>query len=199
MKNNYDELEENLKKIKVELNDFEKQKANIRTDMALEKINGVFDSIIKIANSITDKWNERLKQNPLESSLRIERDTINALEFIGKSTMETKDILKTEDFLSPDNLDKYHRAQLEKLEQEKENAMNEMNSYMLHNPKRVINKSLDSLGMIINKLNKAEDDGAGGVYLRRFLKGNIEAELSKVSKLLSHLQYQVENVERRKK
>ena len=199
MRNNYDEIEENLKKIKTELSDFERQKSNIRTDMALEKINGVFDSVLKIAQSITDKWNERIKQNPLESSLRIERDTINSLELIAKSTMETKDILKTEDFLSPENLDKYHREQLEKLEQEKENALNEMNSYMLHNPKRVIVKSLDSLGMIISKLNKGEDDGAGGVYLRRFLKGNIEAELLEVSKLLSHLEDQVENVERRRK
>ncbi len=199
MKNNYDEIEENLKKIKTELSDFERQKSNIRTDVALEKINGVFDSIIKIAQSITSKWNEKIKQNPLESSLRIERDTINALELIAKSTLETKYIFKTEDFLSPDNLDKYHREQLQKLELEKENAMNEMNSYMLHNPKKIIIKSLDSLGLVVDKLNKAEDDGAGGVYLRRFLKGNIEGELTEVSKLLSHLEDQVENVERRKK
>ena len=49
--------------------------------------------------------------------------------------MDIMEIKQTEDFLSPDNLDSYHKGIMEKEDNQKE-----MNSFLAHNPDRFILK-----------------------------------------------------------
>lgn len=51
----YEDLEEKISIIRKEEESINRQKANIRTDPGLEKINSVFDSLLKITQAITDK------------------------------------------------------------------------------------------------------------------------------------------------
>ena len=77
--------------------------------------------------------------------MALDKAEFNHMELLNQNLKEMIERIHTEDFLSPENLDEYHREILEKVQKEKENALNEMNAVMAYNPKKVLAKALDDL------------------------------------------------------
>ena len=119
----------------------------------------------------------------------------------GVYTKGLKDMLErihSADFLSTENLDAYHKQLLEKVKQEKESSLHEMDAFMAHNPVKVLAKILDDMANAMKKIESADDD-AGGMYLNKFTSGFVKGNLQEGMKYLYNLMDQVENVQRRSK
>ena len=104
--------------------------------------------------------------------------------------------IKTEDFLSTENLDQYHQELLDKMKAEKDNALKEMNAFMAHNPKKLLSKILNDIDVSVRKINGAPDDVAGGFYLNKLTGGMVKGNLEESMKYINHLLDQVENRKR---
>ena len=87
----------------------------------------------------------------------------------------------------------------EEIEKEKEIALNEMNAFMSHNPRKLLNKILNDIDVSIRKINGAPDDVAGGFYLNKLTGGMVKGNLEESMKYINHLLDQMENKERRQK
>jgi hypothetical protein len=73
-----------------------------------------------------------------------------------------------------------------------------MNSFMAHNPKKLLIKALDDMDIIIQKIEAGEDDGAGGKYINKFTISMVRGNMDEAMKYLSHLMDMVEAKERRR-
>ena len=197
VENEYDEIHDNLEKIRKEDEEYNRQRANIRTDKGLEMLEQNMNDIINFQKNILEKWNKHFKENPTAFGMTIDKNEIKLMDNINRQLKEMMDKIHTEDFLSPENLDKYHRELFEKVQKEKQNALNEMNAFMAHNPKRVLNKILDYTNVCVKKISGAPDDGAGGFYINKLTGGMIVGNLQESMKLTNHLLDQIENKERR--
>ena len=72
--------------------------------------------------------------------MTMDRNEMNLMSNINRQLKEMMDKIHTEDFLSTENLDKYHQELLDKIKAEKDNALKEMNAFMAHNPRKLLNK-----------------------------------------------------------
>ena len=120
----------------------------------------------------------------------------------GVYTKGLKDMLErihSADFLSTENLDAYHKQLLEKVKQEKESSLHEMDAFMAHNPVKVLAKILDDMANAMKKIESADDYGAGGMYLNKFTSGFVKGNLQEGMNYTNYLMDQVENKERRTK
>lgn len=87
----------------------------------------------------------------------------------------------------------------EQIDQEKDNAQEEMDGIMAYNPRKIIPKVLNNLDIIRRKIDNADDDGNGGRWINRITYGNPNAMYDEVYELLGNLKEQVENKLRWKK
>ena len=193
----YDGIFGNLEKIRKEDEEYSRQRTNIRTDKGLEMLEQNLKEVTTFQNTFLDKWNKYFSGNPTAIGMTMDRNEINLMSNINRQLKEMMDKIHSEDFLSPENLDKYHRELFEKVQKEKQNALNEMNAFMSHNPKKVLNKILDYTNVCIKKISGAPDDSAGGFYLNKLTGGMIVGNLQESMKLTNHLLDQIENKERR--
>ena len=74
-----------------------------------------------------------------------------------------------------------------------------MNSFMAYNPKKLLPKILDDMANAMKKIEGADDDGAGCMYLNKFTAGFVKGNLLEGMKYTNYLMDQVENKERRAK
>lgn len=157
----YDEKQENLKAIKREYEEAMKQSANIRTDRGMELIEKNVNDVTKFLTAILEKWDNYFHQNPISLGMTLDKAEFNHMELLNQNLKDMIEKIHTEDFLSPENLDAYHRELLEKVQKEKENALNEMNAVMAYNPRRLIPKVIDNISISIRHFQKADMDMAG--------------------------------------
>lgn len=194
----YDGIFGNLEKIRKEDEEYSRQRTNIRTDKGLEMLEQSIKEITTFQNTFLDKWNKYFSGNPTAIGMTMDRNEINLMSNINKQLKEMMDKIHSEDFLSTENLDQYHKELLDKIKTEKDNALNEMNAFMSHNPKKLLNKILNDIDVSVRKIEGAPDDVAGGFYLNKLTGGMVKGNLEESMKYINHLLDQVENSERRK-
>ena len=85
----------------------------------------------------------------------------------------------------------------EEIEKEKEIALKEMNAFMAHNPRKLLNKILNNVDVSVRKIEGAPDDVSGGFYLNKLTGGMVVGNLDESMKYINHLLDQMENKERR--
>ncbi|CAC11956.1 hypothetical protein [Thermoplasma acidophilum] len=195
----YDEKQENLKVIKREYEEAMKQRANIRTDRGMELIEKNVNDVTKFLTAILEKWDNYFHQNPISLGMTLDKAEFNHMELLNQNLKEMIERIHTEDFLSPENLDTYHKELLEKVQKEKENALNEMNAVMAYNPKKVLTKALDDLENALYRIESGQDDSVGGRYLNNVTVKLIRGDVGEAMDFLDHLKDQVENKDRRSK
>ena len=143
--------------------------------------------ITTFQNTFLDKWNKYFSGNPTAIGMTMDRNEINLMSNINKQLKEMMDKIHSEDFLSTENLDQYHKELLDKIKTEKDNALNEMNAFMSHNPKKLLNKILNDIDVSVRKIEGAPDDVAGGFYLNKLTGGMVKGNLEESMKYLNHL------------
>lgn len=195
----YDEKQENLKAIKGEYEEAMKQSANIRTDKGMELIEKNVNDVTKFLTAILEKWDNYFHQNPISLGMALDKAELNHMELLNKNLKDMIERIHTEDFLSPENLDAYHRELMEKVEREKENALNEMNAVMAYNPRRLIPKVIDNISISIRHFQKADMDMAGLKWFNPVGQNQVLNPLNEALDLLEHMQDQVEAIKRREK
>lgn len=155
--------------------------------------------VSKHLDAVLQRWDAYFRENPLSLGMTLNKEDFNHMELLNKNIKDMMEQIRTQEFLSPENLDAYHRELMEKVEREKENALNEMKAFMAHNPKKLLEKIADSFGNARDRIVRAEDDGYNGKYLRKANLSLILGTMDGGMKYLNHLMDQVENVGKAKK
>ena len=198
-KGEYDTIYENLEQIKKESDEYNTKRSNIRTDAGLELIQKNSSDVGEFLTAILGKWDLYFKEHPTSLGMQLDKGELNYMDLLNRNLKDMVERIHSDDFLSPESLDKYHQELLEKVKAEKENSLHEMDAFIAYNPKKVLAKILDNTVNAMKKIEGAEDDGAGGMYLNKFTAGFIKGNLQEGMKYTNFLMDQVENKERRSK
>ena len=129
----------------------------------------------------------------------MDKGELNHMKLLSRNLKDMVEEIHSDDFLSIENLDAYHRDLMQKVRLEKENSLTEINSFMAYNPKKLLPKILDDMANAMKKIESADYDGAGGMYLNKFTAGFVKGNIQEGMKFLNYLIDQVENKERRSK
>ena len=198
-KGEYDTIYENLERIKKAEQEYNKERSNVRTDAGLELIQKNSSDVGEFLTAILGKWDLYFKEHPTSLGMQLDKGELNYMDLLNRNLKDMVERIHSDDFLSPESLDKYHQELLEKVKAEKENSLHEMDAFIAYNPKKVLAKILDNTVNAMKKIEGAEDDGAGGMYLNKFTAGFIKGNLQEGMKYTNFLMDQVENKERRSK
>ena len=198
-KTEYDTTYENLERIKKESDEYNKQRSNIRTDAGLELIQKNSSDVVEFFTAILGKWDSYFKEHPTSLGMLLDKGEFNHMELLGRNLKDMVEEIHSDVFLSIENLDAYHRDLMQKVRLEKENSLTEINSFMAYNPKKLLPKILDDMANAMKKIESADDDGAGGMYLNKFTAGFVKGNLLEGMKYTNYLMDQVESKERRSK
>ena len=190
----YDEIAQRVESIQKQSEELDRQMGNITDPEILNAVKSLCKDVSVFSQSV-------LKSGGMdELTLKIRKltsDQVQTLNLLGEKANTTLKKISDEDLLSELKLSEKRQKLKEEIEKEKEIALNEMNAFMSHNPKKLLNKILDDLNVCVRKINGAPDDGAGGFYLNNLTAGMIRGNLEESMKLINHLLDQLENKERR--
>ena len=157
-------------------------------------------SLIVFIDSVMEKWHRYFKEHGGATlGMELDKSELSHMDLLNQNLKQMMEKIHSTDFLSTESLDAYHKELLEKIRQEKENALNEMNSFMAYNPKKLLAKILDDVANAMKKIESADDDGAGGTFLNKFTTGFVKGNLQEGMRYLNDLMDQVENIQRRSK
>jgi hypothetical protein len=196
-KSEHDAIHENLERIKREEREYNKQRSNIRTDAGLEMIEKNTGDIIAFLTAILEKWDSYFKEHPTSLGMLLDKADFNHLELFGRNLKDMMERIHTEDFLSTENLDKYHQELMEKIKLEKENALNEMSAFMAYNPKKLIPKVVDDISLSVRHFQKADMDMSGLKWFNSVGQNQVLNPLNEALGLLDHMQDQIDAIKRR--
>ncbi len=190
----YDMIAQRVESIQKRSEELDRLTGNLTDPEILNQVKSFCGDVKRFSDSV-------LKSNDInEITLKIRKltsDQVQTLNLLGEKANTTLKTISDEDMLSELKLSKKRQKFKEEIEKEKEIALNEMNAFMSHNPKKLLNKILDDLNVCVRKINGAPDDGAGGFYLNNLTAGMIRGNLEESMKLINHLLDQLENKERR--
>ena len=200
LKAEYDTKQESVEAIKREYEEAMKQRSNIRTDAGLEMIEKTNSDVMSFIDSILQKWNTYFKEHGGATlGMQLGSSELSHMELLNRNLKEMMERIHSDDFLSPENLDKYHQELMEKIKQEKESALHQMDAFMVHNPVKVLAKVMDNIGLSIRHFQKADVDMAGLKFFNAVGQSQFLNPLNEALNLLDHLNDQIENKERRSK
>ena len=190
----YDEIAERVESIQKQSEELDRQVGNISDPEILNQVKSLCGDIKRFSDSV-------LKSGDINDiALKVRKlstDQVQTLNLLSEKANTTLQLITDEDILSELKLSDKRQKFKEEIEKEKEIALNEMNAFMSHNPKKVLNKILDYTNVCIKKISGAPDDGAGGFYINKLTGGMIVGNLQESMKLTNHLLDQIENKERR--
>ncbi len=195
----YDEIHENLERIKKESDEYNKQRSNVRTDAGLELIQKNTTDVTSFIDSVMEKWKAYFKEHVTALGMELSKSELSHMDLLNQNLKDMLERIHSDDFLSTENLDAYHKELLERVRQEKENALNEMNSFMAYNPRRLIPKVVDDINLSIRHFQKADVDMSGLKWFNGVGQGQVLNPLSEALGLLDHMQDQVDAIKRREK
>ncbi len=194
----YDSLDSQISKGKQELNNIQKQIANLREEESLKRIKSFYKSVDDFIMNITEAHDKL----PIESigSLRIDIHQINLLKLLQKGIKSDLNLIENIDLLSEEMLDAKRKEIKQQMQKEMAEAEKSMNALQLHNPVKILKKSVSKIQEAQNQLDTAgEFSRDSGWFYNIHTVPNIQAILEVPKDLLSSLISQVNNVERTKK
>ena len=199
-KGEYDAIYENLEQIKKESDEYNTKRSNIRTDAGLELIQKNTTNVVEFLTDILAKWKAYFKEHGGATlGMQVDNSDFNHMELLNRNLKDMLERIHSTDFLSIESLDAYHKELLEQVKQEKENAMHQMDAFMVHNPAKVLAKVMDSISLSIRHFQKADVDMAGLKFFNAVGQSQFLNPLNEALNLLDHLNDQIENKERRSK
>lgn len=188
----YDEIAERVESIQKQSEELDRQTGNITDPEILNQVKSFCGDVKRFSDSV-------LKSGDInELTLKIRKltsDQVQTLNLLGEKANTTLKTISDEDALSELKLSEKRQKFKEEIEKEKEIALNEMNAFMSHNPKKLLNKILNNVDVCMRKISGAPDDGASGFYLNNLTAGMIRGNLEESMKLSNHLLDQMENKE----
>ena len=194
--NQYDELDQRIMNAERRAEEIDRQMGNLTDPEILSMVKGFYSEFMAFSKSVLRSGD----MTQLSLKIRtINTDQIQTLNLLTEKANSNLQVISNEDLISAIKLSEKRLKLREEIEKERENALHEMNGFMSHNPKKLLPKILDDMANAMKKIENAEDDGAGGMYLNKFTSGFIRGNLQEGMRYLNNLMDQVENKERRSK
>ena len=192
----YDELDRRISEAEKKAEEIDRQMGNLTDPEILSMVKGFYNEFMAFSKSVLSSGD----MTQLSLKIRtINTDQIQTLNLLTEKANNNIQVISNEDLVSEIKLSEKRSKLKEEIEKERENALHEMNGFMSHNPKKLLPKILDDMANAMKKIEGAEDDGAGGMYLNKFSSGFIRGNLQEGMKYTNYLMDQVENKERREK
>ena len=192
----YDEIAERVESLQRRSEELDREIGNITDPEILIQVKSLCKDVNAFSQSV-------LKSGDInELTLKIRKlttDQVQTLNLLGEKANNTLKTISDEEALSELKLSEKRQKFKEEIEKEKEIALNEMNAFMSHNPKKLLNKILNDIDVCMRKIEGAPNDGASGFYLNNLTAGMIRGNLEESMKLINHLLDQLENKERHEK
>ena len=192
----YDEIAQRMESLQRRSEELDREIGNISDPEILNQIK----SLCKDVNAFSQSVLKSGDINDLTLKVRkLTSDQVQTLNLLGEKATTTLKTVSDEDVLSELKLSEKRQKFKEEIEKEKEIALKEMNAFMAHNPRKLLNKILNDIDVSVRKINGAPDDVAGGFYLNNLTAGMIKGNLEESMKYINHLLDQLENKERHEK
>ncbi len=192
----YDEISERVESLQRRSEELDRQIGNITDPEILSQIKSLCKVVSAFSQSV-------LKSGGMdELTLKIRKltsDQVQTLNLLGEKANNTLKTISDEDALSELKLSEQRQRYKDQIDQEKEIALNEMNAFMSHNPKKLLSKILNNVDVSMRKISGAPDDGASGFYLNNLTAGMVKGNLEESMKYINHLLDQMENKARHEK
>ena len=192
----YDELDRRISDAERRAEEIDRQMGNLTDPELLSRVKGLYSEFMAFSKSVLSSGD----MTQLSLKIRtINTDQIQTLNLLTEKANSNLQVISNEDLVSEIKLSEKRSKLREQIEAEKEAAQREMNSFMAYNPRKLLPKILDDMANAMKKIEGADDDGAGGMYLNKFSSGFIRGNLQEGMKYTNYLMDQVENKERRAK
>ena len=190
----YDEISERVESLQRRSEELDRQIGNITDPEILIQVK----SLCKDVNAFSQSVFKSGDINELTLKIRkLTTDQVQTLNLLGEKANNTLKTISDEDTLSELKLSEKRQKLKEEIEKEKDNALKEMNAFMAHNPRKLLNKILNDIDVSVRKIEGAPDDVSGGFYLNKLTGGMVVGNLDESMKYINHLLDQMENKERR--
>ena len=189
----YDSFELKISDGRQELDNIQKQIANLREEESLKRIKSFYKSVDDFIASIIESHDKL----PIESigSLRLDIHQINLLKLLQKGIKSDLNLIENIDLLSEEMLDAKRKEIKEQMKKEMEEAEKSMNALQLHNPVKILKKSISKIQEAQNQLDTAgEFSRDSGWFYNIHTVPNIIRILDVPKGLVSSLMDQIGNI-----
>ena len=189
----YDTFESKISNGKEELDNIQKQIANLREEESLKRIKSFYKSVDDFIMNITEAHDKL----PIESigSMRLDIHQINLLKLLQKGIKSDLNLIENIDLLSEEMLDTKRKEIKQQMKKEMEEAEKSMNALQLHNPVKILKKSISKIQEAQNQLDTAgEFSRDSGWFYNIHTVPNIIRILDVPKSLVSSLMDQIGNI-----
>ena len=192
----YDELDQKISEAEKRAEDTDRQMGNFTDPELLRMIKGFYNEFIAFSKSILSSGD--ITQVSLKVRT-INADQIQTLNLLAEKANSNLQLISNEDLISEIKLSEKRSKLRDQIEAEKESAQKEMNSFMAHNPKRLIPKVIDNINLSVRHFQRVDVDINGLKWFNPMGQNQVLYPLDEALSLLSHLQDQVDAIKRREK
>ena len=193
----YEEVETNLEEVNKRKEQVDKEVGNLEEPEVLKKIKSFNESLIALVKSIfSDNIKPENVNNIMAHEIKLTSDQKNTLKLLTEQAEEIKKLIENEDMLSEFKLSEKRQALKEQIEKEKDNAQNELNAFMVHNPQKMLPKIKENIHNSLDRIEGVREDASGFRYYNSHEFGTITSELYSAISNIDILGGQVENKSR---
>ena len=194
----WEEWDAKLEDINKRKDELEKQVGNLEEPEILKKIKSFNESLIALGKSVFDRNpNPNEVYDALKHEIKLTSDQKNTLKLLTEQAEEIKKLIENEDMLSEFKLSEKRQALKDQIEKEKENAQNELNAFMVHNPQKMLPKIKEHIHNSLDRIEGVREDPSSGMrYYNSHEFGTITSELYDAISNINILSGQVENKSR---
>ena len=192
----YNQLSAEAEELTKKLDDAQRLIGNLMSQEGRKRITDFYEAVKRFIEGVWKAQNG-LPITERINSVRLNWDQINILKMLQKTVDMDLDYLTNKDLLSQEMFDQKRKEYKEMMDKEQDQALRAMDSFMSHNPVKLISKSIDSIKLVQKQLDQGEPDGAGVFFYLRGI-GVMKENLNIPVNLLGNLQSQFETVKIRR-
>ena len=192
----YDELDQKVSDAERRAGEIDRQMGNLTDPELLSMVKGFYNEFMAFSKSVLSSGD----MTQLSLKIRtMNTDQIQTLNLLTEKANSNLQVISNEDLVSEIKLSEKRSKLKEQIEAEKEAAQREMNSFMAHNPQKLIPKVVDDINLSMRHFQRADIDMSGLKWFNSVGQNQVLNPLNEALGLLNHMQDQVENKERRMK
>ncbi len=188
----WEEWHTKLEDINKRKDEMDRQVGNLEEPEVLKKIKSFNESFKALYNSIFNNKKPENIQDYMLGVITLTPDQKNTLKLLNDQAEEIKKLINDNDFLTDYKFNEIRENLRKQIEAEKENAQNEMNAFMAHNPQKLISAIDDSLNTAKHHFNNGDITG-NTVSFGRTGQIQVLTNLDEALKYLGLLNTQVKN------
>ena len=194
--NQYDELDKRIVDAEKRAEEIDRQMGNLSDPELLSMVKNFHNEFIAFSKSALSSGD--ITQLTLKVRT-INTDQLQTLSLLTEKANNNLKVISNEDMISEIKLSEKRSKLKEEIEKERENALNQMNSFMSYNPRKLLPKIVDDINLSIRHFQKADIDMSGLKWFNSVGQNQVLNPLNEALGLLNHMQDQVETIKRREK